>query len=325
MNRSPKRLWWGVGIVGVSLIAVFAFAFLNHDDVPPVPPSSSATFTNPTLNVVENKNLSIGARLKLQEELRVFAEEEVSKGTLTNYGLYFRELMGGPVIALRQSEGFFPASLLKIPVALWYYKQAEQNPALFTEEIQFTGPKGVSVEAYMPKHSIEPGTIYTIEELIRFMLAESDNDATQILVEYAGGRESINQVYRDLGIDDIENYSTYTMDVQTYAAFFRVLFNSEYLTREYSERVLSTLAESSFVDGLVVGLPVDIAVAHKFGERTPDPSRDIDQLHDCGIVYYPNNPYLLCIMTQGHNYEEQAHIIAELSLRVYEAVRQATI
>jgi len=27
------------------------------------------------------------------------------------------------------------------------------------------------------------------------------------------------------------------------------------------------------------------------------------QLHDCGIVYYPETPYLLCVMTKGWNFE----------------------
>lgn len=285
-------------------------------------PKSETAFISPTLEVLSNKNLSLGARVRLQEELIKFGEGALDSGALTNYGIYFRELMGGPVIAIRQTEDFSPASLLKLPVALWFFKEAERNPELLSEAMEFLGPKGVSIEAFPPKHTIVEGGIYTIEELIHFMLAESDNDATRILVEYAKGRDAINSVYLDLGLEGVEDYNTYVIDVQTYAAFFRILFNAEYLSRSSSNRVLEILTQSSFVDGVRRNIPESIPIAHKFGERTIDPEHNVDQLHDCGIVYFPDNPYLICIMTQGSDYKIQADFIADVSNLIYKTIQE---
>jgi beta-lactamase class A len=69
---------------------------------------------------------------------------------------------------------------------------------------------------------------------------------------------------------------------------------------------------------LVAGVPAGIPVAHKFGETGQVGGER--QLHDCGIVYYPNSPYILCIMTRGNNFEELPNIIKQISSEVYKHV-----
>jgi hypothetical protein len=44
------------------------------------------------------------------------------------------------------------------------------------------------------------------------------------------------------------------------------------------------------------------------------------QLHDCGIVYYPHKPYLLCVMTRGKSSDDNSKMIAEISKLVYREV-----
>ncbi len=72
----------------------------------------------------------------------------------------------------------------------------------------------------------------------------------------------------------------------------------------------------------MAGLPNNVAVSHKYGEyvTTGDNTINAVELHDCGIIYQPNNPYLLCIMTQGKDQSDLASIIASVSKVVYEEV-----
>lgn len=65
-------------------------------------------------------------------------------------------------------------------------------------------------------------------------------------------------------------------------------------------------------------MPASVKVAHKFGERLLEDSTR--QLHDCGIVYYPENPYLICIMTHGNVYENLEKTIQDISKMVYKEV-----
>ena len=95
----------------------------------------------------------------------------------------------------------------------------------------------------------------------------------------------------------------YTVDTKIspamYARFLRILYNSTYLSRDLSEKALELLSSTDFRSGLVGGIPSDINVAHKFGQYSDGTSTDPIELHDCGIIYFPKNPYLLCIMTRG--------------------------
>src|SRR6185436_5295057 len=87
---------------------------------------------------------------------------------------------------------------------------------------------------------------------------------------------------------------------QNYSHLFRALYNGTYLSHDASEKALELLSRTKFSDGIVAGVPKETTVSHKFGERTLSlNTSSINELHDCGIVYYPGHPYFLCIMTKG--------------------------
>jgi hypothetical protein len=109
--------------------------------------------------------------------------------------------------------------------------------------------------------------------------------------------------------------------VKDYGMFFRVLFNASYLSKDSSEKALKLLSESTFTKGLVAGIPSGVSISHKFGERVMGDTR---QLHDCGIVYLPKQPYLLCIMTRGKDFDQLAGVISEISKKVYDDVVMST-
>jgi hypothetical protein len=102
-------------------------------------------------------------------------------------------------------------------------------------------------------------------------------------------------------------------------AFFN---NVTYLSSEYSERALKLLSETTYLNGLVAGVPKGVTVAHKFGEHVFSAKGVATgvELSDCGIVYYPAHPYLLCVMTSVKDEVTAATIIANISKVTYSAV-----
>jgi len=107
------------------------------------------------------------------------------------------------------------------------------------------------------------------------------------------------------------------MSVKEYASFFRILFNASYLNRDMSTKALRILSAVDYKNGIVAGVPSSVRVVHKFGERTLGPKLETKQLHDCGIVYYPNHPYLLCVMTRGSSFESLNEIVTDVSRLIY--------
>jgi beta-lactamase class A len=110
------------------------------------------------------------------------------------------------------------------------------------------------------------------------------------------------------------------MTVKEYAYLFRLLYNSTYLNREYSEEAIHLLTKTDFNAGLRAGVPDGVELAHKFGERSilaGDKSVTERELHDCGIVYYPKHPYLICVMTKGTDFDALSATIKSISSVVY--------
>ncbi len=278
----------------------------------------NSSFTNPLLECAElPESISVGERIGLQKEIEVLIQNKKEEGIITEAAVYFRDLNNGPWFGIREDYAFSPASLLKVPLAMWYYWKADIDPQILDQEVEFTGPPGVSIVHFKPKETLTPGTTYRIEDLLRIMLQESDNDAAMILAQFAGSEETA-EVYRDFGIEPLRDAQTYTTNVHTFASFFRILYNATYLGRSLSEHMLEMMSGASFTQGILAGVPEGVRVAHKFGERKI--GENSYQLHDCGIVYVPTTPYTICIMTQGNDYNALAVFIAEISRTVYSSV-----
>ena len=114
------------------------------------------------------------------------------------------------------------------------------------------------------------------------------------------------------------------MSPKSYSALFRVLYNSSLFPWSLSEQVLDLLSHTSFSKGLVAGVPEGTPVSHKFGENTAvatDGTIVERELHDCGIVYYPNDPYLVCVMTKGQDFSVLETVISDISKMAYGFVK----
>jgi beta-lactamase class A len=205
-----------------------------------------------------------------------------------------------------------------------YFKLAESDPKMLEKELEFDASNTVLVSQTKPlKNQLEVGKRYTIDDLIFRTAAFSDNDANLLLLRYlkevSPGKNLLTETLAELGVITLMgDINTEALSAKTNASFYRLLYNVSYLSKEFSEKSLDYLAQSSYEEGIKGGLPPTILVAHKFGERHIQD--DSVQLHDCGIIYYPNNPYLLCIMTKGDSFDELAAVIRSISNEVWKEV-----
>lgn len=261
--------------------------------------------------------------IEIQEKINDLIKAKRDDGAIAETAVYFRDLEHGPTFGINELASFAPASLLKIPLAFVYLRSAEIHPELLKDKIKFTGTADNEWQRIKPKESAMPNESYSIEDLLRLMLAYSDNTSYDILEQFLADsprRMSFRkETFQEIGLIEPKDLVEETITVRGYASLFRILYNVSFLNPELSEKMLTWLAESDYRDGLVTGVPQGISVAHKFGERVIEPTGD-KQLHDCGIVYYPGNPYLLCIMTKGNDWNELTDTIATISKMVYEEV-----
>ncbi len=275
-------------------------------------------FINPLLECDAIENLSNKKINDIKSKVQDLINEELGEGNINFASVYFRDLNNGPWFGINEKEEFMPGSLLKVPLMISIFKIAESNHGILQEEILYQGGD-TSYQYFKPEKKIEPGKIYTVEDLIEAMIKYSDNSAAVILSQYIAP-EQIKESYIELGVE-VPLGSQYFMSVRTYATFFRILYNATYLNREFSEKALEILSQATFKDGLRGGVPPDIAIAHKFGEKDIS-ENNTNQLHNCGIIYEPNKPYLLCVMSRGNDFEKLACFIKNISSVIYDEMKK---
>lgn len=282
---------------------------------------SGYNFTSPLLECETENGSAIlkPSELKIKNEIQ---SKVIDENPDVDISLYYRDLKNGPWFGINENNKYSPASLLKVPLLIAYYKYSEHNPEIFDKEVAFEKATPEFYQQVNPKQHIELGKSYTIGQLIDSMVRYSDNEATNLLFQNIS-QEDLSSVFGDLGISmpDIYNANN-TMTVKDYATFFRILYNASYLNRETSEQALSLLSVTDYKDGIVAGVPKNVQVSHKFGERESlsDDKQVIKQLHDCGIVYHPKRPYLICVMTKGKNSDDLPGIVSEISEIIYKQV-----
>jgi beta-lactamase class A len=268
--------------------------------------------TNPLLDCELNNSMSLVPVNSIQRKVSEIIEENV---LINETSVYFRDLNNGGSFGINENIKFAPASLLKLPIMIAYLKLAETTPDLLEKKLIYVGGQ-ITLNNAKNIDALVIGKEYSVDDLIFRMISLSDNDAFELLFKNIDPT-SIKKIYTELDIiypdnTNIDDYIT----AKSYAGLFRILFNSTYLSREMSEKALNYLTKSDFHSGIQAGIPGNIKTALKFGVREINQNGYV-QLHDCGIVYKPKKPYLLCIMTRGKDYKYLAGIIQKISQIVY--------
>lgn len=263
-----------------------------------------------------------------KSELRSFKSEVesvvgqvVDAGYASRVSVYFRDLNNGPWFSVNPEEDFIPSNLLKVPTMIGVLRVAEKTPAFL--QAKETVPQGFPIDASMAlnnRETLKVGATYTVEDLLFRMIVYSDNSAA-IMLNNLLPKDAEERTYRELGVGFHEKSGrTEWLSVETYASFFRILFNATYLNREMSEKALAFLAHSDLPPGLPNLAPPGVEVAKKYGHYRLDGAGETDQLHVCGIVYYPKRPYLVCVMTRGSDTKNLAVAIGKITTEIYKHV-----
>ncbi len=282
-------------------------------------PQSDFKLISPLVGFDVSEDQNFPEFTKLESEITDIIGKEKLQKNIQKAGLYVRTLDNGHWFGIDENIKFEPASLLKVPLMISYLKKAGTNPKILEEKVPYLGATPRTERGLIEEPTLlEVHKEYTIENLIDMMIIKSDNGAMDTLLDHLG-LDYFTEVFSDFGIQ-FPSQRAYTISAKQYAVFFRRLRNATFLTREYSEKALNILGSVEFQDGIAAGVPKDITVAHKFGERGV---RNNDQLvgvelHDCGIIYHPKNPYLLCIMTQGYDVKALESVISKISSLVFE-------
>ncbi len=257
----------------------------------------------------------------LQDKLDVSINGFIKTRKAKRISVFVRDLNTSKFVGINDNEVYYMASLLKTPLLIGGFKLAEVEPKILDQTLIYNGvPDLYDDQIIGVSNRLRKGESYSIIDLMNRAVIYSDNTAAQILIDYFP-EEFLDRIMQALGVQitkpngEAEDFVT----ARSYANIYRILYNSSYLTREYSNQALEILTKTEFNDGITAKLPKNIKVAHKFAERTlvyGDNIVALEQIHECGLVYL-KDPYILCILTEGNSYENLEESIRDISLIIY--------
>lgn len=258
-----------------------------------------------------------------KKQVNVAVEKLKSTGQATDVSVYFKHLTTGQGFIINGDTKYTPASTMKVPHMMTILKGAEGDPTAMDFKLSFGHEVSTNLQNIQDE-AILIGKEYSVWELVERMIVYSDNLSADLLSEnILNINDMWSKLLNDLGLRRVltEESSTHLITIKELSVFFRVLYNATYLNRENSEIALKLLTKSNFQDGIRAGVKDDnVIVASKFGERsfdTPGKSFGIKELHDIGIVYLEGNPYILCVMTRGYDFNKQAQAISIISETIF--------
>lgn len=250
--------------------------------------------------------------------------DEIDRNLDGVVGVAILDLAGGQTFLLHADEVFPQASSIKIAVLAELYHQAQQAEA---GKQKLTDLYTVQSSDLVPDSDIMGGltpgvTRITNRDLATMMVAVSDNSATNVLIDRLG-MQNINDLMASLGLThtllrrkmmDVKAANEGRENVSTPREMMKLLddlYRGKVLNPQMTADFFTMLSthKDSFLPRL---LPDNLRVANKPGELE-------GVRNDSGIVFVPNRPYIICVMTTYlRNEHEGEAAIANVSEAAYQ-------
>jgi beta-lactamase class A len=244
-------------------------------------------------------------------------------------GLYIEDIETGMYMTYNAKRLFPSASVIKIPIMAAVFKYLKEKKIPETRKL--TLKRHHKAPGAGKLKYCRTGSKFTIIELVERMITESDNTATNMLVEFLGF-DYLNRSFAEFGLKStnisrnvmdmkklklgIENYTT----PEDIGYLLRQIYFKKVIDEYTSEKMLNILLRQKVNDRITRGVPAGCKVAHKTGLM-----RNV--CHDAGIVFHPNGVFIICVFTENiTNYSTAKNFIATVSSIIsrYYATTNAT-
>ena len=236
----------------------------------------------------------------------------------------FYDLNKNNVFSINGDKKVLSASMIKLLILVELMKKISENKFSLSDTIMIadsmkTGGDGVLKELNSEHH-------FTLKELATLMIVVSDNQATNILIDFLG-MENINQLGKELRLKktflgrkmmDIEarkkGYDNYTC-ADDISSLLKLIYQEKLINEEASQLMLDILLRQQQGERLQRYLPSDIKIAHKCG--------DLDNLeNDGGIIWLGNKAYILVVLISGMSNLQCKQTIGKVSKFVYDKMEE---
>lgn len=231
--------------------------------------------------------------------------------------IYVWSFETGKYAAINEDKVYPAASIIKIPVLVQLFKSIEANQVSIYDEMTLTHYYRASGSGDM--QYAQDGRKYSLDELARVMIQNSDNSATNMLMSKVGGMDDVNTGIRSWGLKNthIKTWLPDLTGTNTTTAYdmAKILFNLEntsFLNVNSREDIIKYMSKVKNNRLIQAGLPQGVPFVHKTGDIGT-------MLGDAGIVYLPSGQHYIVVILakRPHNDPAGVNFIKSASALIY--------
>jgi beta-lactamase class A len=229
------------------------------------------------------------------------------------YAITVLDLNSGQEVDLNAAASMDAASVNKLEILVALYHQVERGKLDLNQTLRTTDDDiqdyGTGSIRYQPV-----GTAYTVQELARLLIEQSDNTASYMLAQLIG-LPAIEALDAAWGLRSTQ-VGPDVSSAHDAATLLALLYRGRLVSAEHRQQMLDYLSHTDFNDRIPAGLPAGIQVAHKIGNQ-------VHVINDAGIVFLPGRPYVLSIFTADVDEDRAVAVEQDISRTVYDYERRA--
>jgi len=232
-------------------------------------------------------------------------------------GVFVRNLTTGAEASINPTRVFPSASLYKLPIMVETVRQIRLGRISPDQQLVVQRAHKVPGSGVLQSRI---GDSVPVREVLRLLIAESDNVAAMMLLDLTG-LNNVNQTMRGLGLDSTrlldyrapgayDNGGPYWTSPADMGQLMDTIGTGRLVDQEASDEALRLLGQKQASDLIGEALPFNVKVAHKWGEIP-------GARHEAGIVYAPRFNYVVVIMTENVDPAISPSYIRDLSKAIY--------
>lgn len=246
---------------------------------------------------------------------------------------------GKDIISLHEDRRFPMQSVFKFYMALAVLSEVDKGNLSLDQEIIINKNDLLPEGFWSPLRDENPdGGSFTIEKLIQYSIAGSDNTACDVLIRLIGTPKTVEEYFKKNNIQDIQitfneedmqakwenmfqNWTTPKAASETLKMFYENKNNL--LSKSSYDFFWKTNIETTTGGNRIKGqLPAGTIVAHKTGWSGTNKETGITAaVNDIGIVFLPNREYFIIsvfVSESKENFDTNEKIIADISKATYD-------
>lgn len=346
-NETPSSLGniilnnvFRLAIVGIGMGTIFGSILANIDLTKPFFPAINVPFVKSVTAKVTKSSTSketpkevTKQEVKPKKEDRnseslVFTEELTSLKNKfaqlkTKYpklqpGAFFVDLDNGAYVNFSGANTFAAASTIKIPILVAFFQDVDAGKIYLDEKLATSALNMGSGSGSMQYQPV--GTQFSAIHTVREMIINSDNTATNMIIQRLGGKDELNKRFKEWGLDvtviknplpDLEG--TNTTSPKDLAMVLVKVNQGELISLRSRDRLLEIMRQTKTRTLLPQGIEKEASIAHKTG--------DIGTiLGDAGIVDIPTGKRYIgaVLVKRPHNDYSARTLIQEISRTSYQ-------